>query len=70
MQKYAIVEAKNPDHYLNNFRCDMGRIVFVNFIERQDDDKIMTFSSEDDAQCLCERIAKNKKTAVKPVLLY
>ena len=69
MQKYAIVEAKNPDHYLNNFRCDMGRIVFVNFIERQDDDKIMTFSSEDDAITLRERIKKNKKKSVEPIAL-
>ena len=36
-KKYAIREKGKRDSYLNNFRVDLGRIVFVNFISKKSD---------------------------------
>lgn len=68
MQKFAIADSNNREMCLNNFNCDMGRIVNVNFTEKEAP-TVITFSSEADAQVLCERIKKNKKKNVEPIAL-
>ena len=67
-KKYAIREKGKRDSYLNNFRVDLGRIVFVNFISKKSD-TVIEFSSKEDAQSTSERIAKQRKLTVEPVLL-
>ena len=67
-KKYAIREKGKRDSYLNNFRVDLGRIVFVNFISKKSD-TVIEFSSKDDAQRTADRIAKQRKLTVEPVLL-
>ena len=67
-KKYAIKEKGKRDSYLNNFRVDLGRIVFVNFISKKSD-TVIEFSSKDDAQRTADRIAKQRKLTVEPVLL-
>ena len=67
-KKYAIREKGKRDSYLNNFRVDLGRIVFVNFISKKSD-TVIKFSSIEDAQRTAERIAKQRKLTVEPVLL-
>jgi len=65
---YAIREKGKRDSYLNNGRVDLGRIVFVNFISKKSD-TVIEFSSKEDAQRTAERIAKQRKLTVEPVLL-
>ena len=67
-KQYAIREKGKRDSYLNNFRVDLGRIVFVNFISKKSD-TVIEFSSKDDAQRTADRIAKQRKLTVEPVLL-
>ena len=67
-KKYAIREKGKRDSYLNNFRVDLGRIVFVNFISKKSD-TVIEFSSKEDAQRTADRIAKQRKLTVEPVLL-
>lgn len=67
-KKYAIREKGKRDSYLNNFRVDLGRIVFVNFVSKNSE-TVIKFSSKDDAQRTAERIAKQRKLTVEPVLL-
>ena len=67
-KQYAIREKGKRDSYLNNFRVDLGRIVFVNFISKKSD-TVIEFSSKEDAQRTAERIAKQRKLTVEPVLL-
>lgn len=65
---YAIREKGKRDSYLNNFRCDLGRIVFVNFVSKNSE-TVIKFSSREDAQKTAERIAKQRKLTLEPVLL-
>ena len=67
-KKYAIREKGKRDSYLNNFRVDLGRIVFVNFISKKSD-TVIEFSSKEDAQRTADRIAKQRKLTLEPVLL-
>ena len=67
-KKYAIKEKGKRDSYLNNFRCDLGRIVFVNFVSKKSD-TVIEFSSKEDAQRTADRITKQRKLTVEPVLL-
>lgn len=67
-KKYAIREKGKRDSYLNNFRVDLGRIVFVNFVSKNSE-TVIKFSSREDAQRTAERIAKQRKLTVEPVLL-
>ncbi len=67
-KKYAIREKGKRDSYLNNFRCDLGRVVFVNFINKNSE-TVIVFSSKEDAERTAERIAKQRKLTLEPVLL-
>lgn len=67
-KKYAIREKGKRDSYLNNFRCDLGRVVFANFVSKKSETVIM-FSSKEDAERTAERIAKQRKLTLEPVLL-
>ena len=67
-KKYAIREKGKRDSYLNNFRCDFGRVVFVNFINKNSE-TVIVFSSKEDAERTAERIAKQRKLTLEPVLL-
>lgn len=67
-KKYAIREKGKRDSYLNNFRCDLGRVVFVNFVSKKSE-TVIEFSSREDAERTAERIAKQRKLTLEPVLL-
>lgn len=67
-KKYAIREKDKRDSYLNNFRCDLGRVVFVNFVSKKSE-TVIEFSSREDAERTAERIAKQRKLTLEPVLL-
>lgn len=67
-KKYAIREKGKRDSYLNNFRCDLGRVVFVNFVSKKSE-TVIGFSSRKDAERTAERIAKQRKLTLEPVLL-
>lgn len=67
-KKYAIREKGKRDSYLNNFRCDLGRVVFVNFVSKKSE-TVIAFSSKEDAERTAERIAKQRKLTLEPVLL-
>ena len=65
---YAIINTKQ-NTYLNNIQIFMGRIVDVNFIDIkaccENKNRLVSFSSEEDAQSLSERIMASKFTKVK-----
>lgn len=67
-KKYAIREKDKRDSYLNNFRCDLGRVVFVNFVSKKSE-TVIAFSSREDAERTADRIAKQRKLTLEPVLL-
>lgn len=67
-KKYAIREKGKRDSYLNNFRCDLGRVVFVNFVSKKSE-TVIEFSSREDAERTADRIAKQRKLTLEPVLL-
>lgn len=66
--KYGIKLKNDSNAYLNNIRCDFGRIVFANFVPKEHE-TVMLFSSKEDAESLAQRIAKQRKLAVETVLM-
>ena len=67
-EKYGIKLKNDSNAYLNNIRCDFGRIVFVNFVKKEHE-TVMLFSSKSDAESLAQRITKHRKLAVETVLM-
>jgi len=65
---YAIINTKQ-NIYLNNIQIFMGRIVDANFIDieecEENKNRLVSFSSEEDAQSLSERIMASKFIKVK-----
>lgn len=63
------IKLKNKDNmFLNNIGCSMGRIIHVNFVNK-DNQTVIHFNSKDDAESLAQRIAKQRKLAVETVLM-
>lgn len=69
-EKYAIKNCskKVDGEYLNNIHIDGGRLIRVNFVEK-DSPSVLGFTSKTDAESLCQRIKKQLKIIVETITL-
>jgi hypothetical protein len=65
-EKYVIKNLRDGK-CLNNIGSNLGKLIYANFIN-EESPTVLTFSSEGDANTLCERIVKRLRIPVEAVL--